>query len=37
MPCRIGRIGHIFVRKRRIGHIKIVKIIGVVSGSKSKG
>lgn len=36
MPCRIGRVGHIFVRRRRIGRVKIIRVIGVVGGSKSK-
>lgn len=36
MSYRIGRIGHIFVRRRRIGRIKVIRIVGVVSGSESK-
>gem|GEM_PF-2186280 len=33
---RIGRIGHIFFRRRRVGRIKIIRVVGVFSGSKSK-
>ena len=32
MSLRIGRIGHIFIRRRRIGRIKILRVIGASSG-----
>ncbi|MGC8975520.1 MAG: hypothetical protein ACP5KB_04905 [Thermoprotei archaeon] len=36
MVSRIGRIGHIYSRRRRIGRIKIVRVLGAGGGGKSK-
>lgn len=36
MVTRIGRIGHITIRRRRIGRIKNLKTVGVLSGCESK-
>jgi len=32
---RIGRVGHIYIRRRRIGHVKMLRILGAVHGCES--
>jgi hypothetical protein len=36
MVVRIGRVGHIYIRRRRIGRIKMLRILGAAHGCESK-
>jgi hypothetical protein len=36
MVVRIGRAGHIYIRRRRIGHIKMLRILGAAHGCESE-
>lgn len=36
MISRIGRLGHVCVRRGRVGKIRILRILGVSSGRKDQ-